>query len=113
MYVSIFNRSTHILLFYIRFSPLAACSEQDIVLFKHGGALMLGQVIWNVAIDGVPLTRVKLFIRPLFSKKRYAVCKSTMESLYITTGSIVDVLQYHKLSDNSVGVLVPLLYRNS
>ena len=96
-----------------RFSPLASCRKNDMVLFNDGDRFKVGQVNIHCEIEGAPISMVSVY---RLVKHNAAHGHSILEALdadaqFIETERILDTVVYSRMPANRVDVLLPLEYR--
>ena len=95
-----------------RFSPLATCCKDDVVLFKDGLGFRAGRVHLHFSVHGLPITMVSAFaVHRLDDKCGHSVWTCSEESMFIETDQILDTVVYSALPNGKVAILLPLEFR--
>ena len=98
-----------------RYSPLATCSNDDMVLFRSAdGGSKIGRIQMHLAVEGVMVSLVSVFTLVKHDAGcDYAVWSKDADAYghLIETDCIIDSLVYTQLPNDSVGVLVPVEFR--
>jgi len=95
-----------------RFSPLATCMKDDMVIFNSADGIKAGKVQLHCEVEGVATSLVSFL--SLVKKEAgsgYAVWANSGVTQLIETTSIVDTVVYSNLANNSVGIILPLEFR--
>ena len=91
-----------------RFSPLATCTKNDVVLVRSGSSFVAGQVWAHAEIDGVCVTLVSLWeLLHVNADRGDAEWRLQDNPLMIDTTDIIDTVIWMQLGDNVVRTLLP------
>ena len=96
-----------------RFSKLATCMTNDVVIFKHGdaGEVKAGIVHLHLEVEGVAVSSVTVLSPAGAAEAEYSVWTSSEFVHLIETPTIVDTVVHSKLANGRVAIILPLEFR--
>ena len=98
-----------------RYSALAACAKNDVVLVKEGNSFRAGKVRYHVSVNDEPFSLISLFtLQKHVRAASYAVWKASDDgATTLPTSAILDSVVYSKWADDVFCTLLPMEYNCS
>ena len=96
-----------------RFSPLATCARNDIILIKRGDRFQAGKVQYHCEVDGEALSLVSMFtLHQRVGDSGYATWRVNEEgAIPVPTANILEAVIYSYWAGDLVCTLLPMEFR--